>query len=500
MNYPIVRPSPSPYAQSNRQGQVSDPVTKILDVLAPLVKHITKPKETSSGHGQWANIGNTISQAQSNPATSMFSGLASGQSNAQNAYNTESGKGDAMLQQYIASLTAPRAAMPTQKPAMGGNESMGAGIVAALAAALGARPQFIQQGLQGYTGAREQNAQMNYANEVNQYNSGNDQRDRDLQGQQLNMQGQDRKTQLALSLLQEADGDIEKAQDLYRQYRDRSQQRKWGQEDKKAYDKTQTENNMLEFAGRNIKDTPSAKRYLSMLEKSGPVADEMRQAILEQGANGDRQEIQKGMTAAYKVNIKNRADAVRAAGLAGAKPGTSEYEGWMTVGKQAEDFYAQYHMTDTEKKEFWKYQNEARNADRFDLLHDKQAFDQWKLGQQQAGMNQRQQASIAAGQKGREFTQGEITKRSREADGRKVLKPYNDALGKMGFSPMVPVLPGAITSKGTAPIRRDSTGKPIQKPKASQLQQPKSQPKTQAKKVTPIKKGNTTVFDYSSKP
>ena len=485
----------SPLAQSNQSGQVSDPVSQIIKLIAPIVKHITTPNNPNMGTPMGAAMGGAqmmAGNARGNLATPdlMQANQALGPAKAN--YASAQSASDTGLQDYLTALQAPRAAMPQQKPAMGANESMGAGIAAALAAALGVRPQFLQQGIQGYTGAREQNAQMNYANETNAYNSANDQRDRELQAKQIGVNDLSRKEQLAFQLMQQAGGDVEKAMDLYRQYNEQARTRTQNLSDKKDLDKSQTQNDIARGLANKVKDTTSANTAIQALRGAGMLTPELEQSLRADGEAGDQELKQKGIQAAYKVKINNVADAKRAAGMMGAKPGSPEYQGFIEIGTTAEQFYAKYHMTDQEKKEFWKFQNEARNAQAFEMLWDRQAFDQWKVNQQ----NMRQDKSIAAGQAGREYTQGEITKRSREGDQRKVLKPYNDALGKMGFGPLQPVLPGNLPPAGTpavTPTRRD-TGKTVQKPKQATTT-PKLQ--TGPKKVVKTEGGKkVTTFKY----
>lgn len=389
MIYPNVQSQDSPYATNTKQGYRSDPINKILDVL-----HTVAKSHQQAGAPQPVQ---QSAQPQQNVWDKLFDPMISAgipdavrrQNAARGPMDDASAVYDNSQQKLIDMITAPRAAMPTQQPAMGKNEALIAALISAGGALANVRPQFLQQGIQGYTGAREQKAQMDYANQTNAYNAQNDQLSRNIQGQQIQLSGDAQKFAMAKDYFDKAGGDLERAKELYRIDNQNAQNRRLDLAEKKSFDDAQTKNNISQWAQQNIKDTPSAKRALVLMKQSGNVPPEMETAILEMGAEGDRQLKQKGIQAAYQVIIRNKADAKRAAAKAGAKEGTPEYDGFMEIGQDAEDFYGKYRMTDSEKKEFWKYQNDVRNAGKFELLHDKQAFDTWKVGMTEMGRNAR---------------------------------------------------------------------------------------------------------------
>lgn len=527
MNY-RMQALPSPYAQSNQAGQTSDPVSQIIKLIAPIVKHITKdgpnmgtPMGAAMGGGQAYTQG-----AQQNP---MFQDVV--QSNqalgpAQAKYNQAQSASDTGLQDYLTSLQDPRAAMPQQKPAMGGKESLGAGIVAALAAAAGVRPQFLQQGIQGYTGAREQNAQMNYSNETNAYNLANDQRDRELQAKQIGVNDLSRKEQLAFQLLQQAGGDVEKAKDLYRQYNDQARQRKWQVEDQTKKDETAKQTSFISRRlYKGAKSIPDAELLIQEAAKVGyQLTPDDIESIKAQGR-------QAALSDVYKKPPVSVAEAQSRAKGAGFKPGDPEYSAIIETGKALADL--KKNATDAEYRQQLQYLQEGRIS----LQDIRDAASMARTQVMQGGQDRRNQNTIQGanyraglsqdGQDRRQgITQANVNARTqyvRESiaaiaagksqpslqklgplspqELQSIQKEIDAFFGDPGNVPMT-VQPGQITPNGTAPIRRDNKGLPIQKPKQAATA-PKTTPKPQSGPVVTKRKdskGKEVIrYDFTKK-
>ena len=425
---------------------------------------------------------------------------------------------DASQQKYIDMVQAPRAAMPQQMPAMGQKESGIAAIVAALGALGGVRPQFLQQGIQGYAGAREQKAQMDYANQTNAYNAQNDQLSRNIQGQQIQLSGDAQKFAMAKDYFDKAGGDLERAKELYRIDNQNLQNRKWANED---YEKKVKDQEAKTFWSKEFSGPKKGVAHVESIIARGRqlglnISPDQEESLREEGR-------QAALTEANKKAPQSEAAAKKLAVAYKLPEGTPEYESLLETGRTLGSQYK--NRTDDEAMAVLQFLREGY------AIRDAQSMARTLIIQ--GGQNQRNANTIGganyraelsqSGQNARQgITQTNVNNRTRyirEAiyatennlpmpsmmdylgpispeETRKVQAAVDAKLSEMGFSPLQPVLHGAITSNGTAPTRRDKTGSTKKNTaKATTAPGNKKPPRNPPPKW--VTNGDETVFDFS---
>mgnify|MGYP003508195616 CR=1 FL=1 len=425
---------------------------------------------------------------------------------------------DASQQKYIDMVQAPRAAMPQQMPAMGQKESGIAAIVAALGALGGVRPQFLQQGIQGYAGAREQKAQMDYANQTNAYNAQNDQLSRNIQGQQIQLSGDAQKFAMAKDYFDKAGGDLERAKELYRIDNQNLQNRKWANED---YEKKVKDQEAKTFWSKEFSGPKKGVAHVESIIARGRqlglnISPDQEESLREEGR-------QAALTEANKKAPQSEAAAKKLAVAYKLPEGTPEYESLLETGRTLGSQYK--NRTDDEAMAVLQFLREGY------AIRDAQSMARTLIIQ--GGQNQRNANTIGganyraelsqSGQNARQgITQTNVNNRTRyirEAiyaaennlpmpsmmdylgpispeETRKVQAAVDAKLSEMGFSPLQPVLHGAITSNGTAPTRRDKTGS-TKKNTAKATTAPGNNKPPRNPPPKGVTNGDETVFDFS---
>ena len=433
--------------------------------------------------------------------------------------NAAQGIQDTSQQKLIDMITAPRAAMPTQQPAMGKNEALIAALISAGGALANVRPQFLQQGIQGYTGAREQKAQMDYANQTNAYNAQNDQLSRNIQGQQIQLSGDAQKFAMAKDYFDKAGGDLERAKELYRIDNQNLQNRKWANEDYEKKVKTEEAKNFWksEYGGPK-KGVAHVESIIARgLQLGLNLSPEQQDTLRQEGR-------QAALTEANKKAPQSEAAAKKLAVAYKLPEGTPEYESLLETGRTLGSQYK--NRTDDEAMAVLQFLREGY------AIRDAQSMARTLIIQ--GGANQRNLNTIQGanwrnvntqtGLNNRQgITQGNVNARTRyirEAiyatennlpmpsmmdylgpispeETKKVQAAVDAKLAEMGFSPLQPVLPpGAITPNGTAPTRRDKTGS-TKKNTAKATTAPAKPKQAGPKKVTTDEKGKkVTTFKY----
>jgi hypothetical protein len=422
---------------------------------------------------------------------------------------------DSSQQKLIDMITAPRAAMPQQMPAMSQKESGIAAIVAALGALGGVRPQFLQQGIQGYTGAREQKAQMDYANQTNAYNAQNDQLSRNIQGQQIQLSGDAQKFAMAKDYFDKAGGDLERAKELYRIDNINAQNRKLDLAEKKEAEKAKRQQAVtMNLLGTPPKSLNEAKANIALATSQGfDLSPQFVQSHLATGRQGTYMEAMKKPP----VSVEQAQKQAEAFGFA---PGDAEYSALVETGRTLGEL--KKNMTSAEYQETLNFLREGYSI--------RDAASMARTMVSQSGQNQRNANTIGGanyraelsqtGQNTRQgITQNNVNARTiyvREAiaaiaagqpvpslqklgplspqELQSIQKEINAWFGDPGNVPAT-IQPGQITPNGTVPTRRDKTGS-TKKNTAKATTAP-AKPKQSGPKVS--KKGDEVVFDFSGK-